>query len=122
MTIPKITTMGLFQVLRNELNELDWEKNKLVILFAFIALSPTIYAIPNTQTFYYVTLSLLVTWLFRLLSNVSLEMLVFLFAYCSILAGVNIGECSIIAKGAVVVTDVPSYGIWGGVPSKKLKK
>ena len=43
-------------------------------------------------------------------------------ACSSILAGVNIGECSIIAMGAVVVTDVPSYEIWGGVPSKKIKE
>lgn len=46
---------------------------------------------------------------------------VWLCAGSSILAGVNIGERSIIAMGGVVVTDVPSYEIWGGVPAKKIK-
>ncbi len=37
-----------------------------------------------------------------------------------ILPGVKIGKCSIIAAGAVVTKDVPSYSIYGGNPAKKI--
>lgn len=40
---------------------------------------------------------------------------------CRILAGVNIGERSIIAAGAVVTKDVESETIVGGVPAKVIK-
>ncbi|HEU4496894.1 MAG TPA: acyltransferase [Flavobacterium sp.] len=40
---------------------------------------------------------------------------------CRILDGVRIGKGAIIAAGAVVNKDVPSYSIYGGVPAKKIK-
>lgn len=40
----------------------------------------------------------------------------------TILPGVKVGECSVIAAGAVVTEDVPSYTIVGGVPAKKIKQ
>jgi len=38
-----------------------------------------------------------------------------------ILPNVKIGKCSIIAAGAVVVSDVPSFSIYGGIPAKLIK-
>ena len=35
-------------------------------------------------------------------------------------SGVSIGDGCIIAAGAVVTTDLPPYGIFGGVPAKKI--
>ncbi len=37
-----------------------------------------------------------------------------------ILPGVNIGECAVVAAGAVVKDDVPAFGLVGGVPAKPL--
>lgn len=34
------------------------------------------------------------------------------------LAGVTVGECSIIAAGAVVTKDVEPFSVYGGVPAK----
>lgn len=39
----------------------------------------------------------------------------------TILEGVNIGDGAVVAAGAVVTKDVPSYAIVGGVPSKVIK-
>jgi len=39
----------------------------------------------------------------------------------TILAGVTIGKGSIIAAGALVISDIPACEIWGGIPAKKLK-
>ncbi|MBE6056056.1 hypothetical protein FDB88_16830 [Clostridium sporogenes] len=39
----------------------------------------------------------------------------------TILCGVTIGKCSIVAAGAVVTKDVPDYTIVGGVPAKIIK-
>ena len=39
----------------------------------------------------------------------------------TILAGVTIGNGSIIAAGSVVNKDIPSCEIWGGVPAKKIR-
>lgn len=39
----------------------------------------------------------------------------------TILKGVTIGRSSIIAAGSLVVKDVPSYSIVGGVPAKVIK-
>jgi len=38
-----------------------------------------------------------------------------------ILRGVSIGDGAVIAAGAVVNHDVPSYEIWGGVPARKIR-
>lgn len=40
----------------------------------------------------------------------------------NILAGVAIGESAIIASGAVVTKDIDSFGIYAGVPAKKIKQ
>lgn len=37
-----------------------------------------------------------------------------------IIEGVTINSGSIVAAGSVVITDIPSYEVWGGVPAKKL--
>lgn len=42
-------------------------------------------------------------------------------ANVSIMSGVNIGDGCIIAAGAVVTKDIPSYSIIGGVPAKLIK-
>ena len=38
-----------------------------------------------------------------------------------ILPGVTIGEGAVVAGGAVVTKDIPSFEIWGGVPAKKIR-
>lgn len=38
-----------------------------------------------------------------------------------ILQGVNIGDNSVVAAGAIVTKNIPSGEIWGGVPAKKIK-
>lgn len=38
----------------------------------------------------------------------------------TILAGVTIGECSVVGAGAVVIEDVEPYTVVGGVPAKEL--
>ena len=43
-------------------------------------------------------------------------------AGCIILKGVTIGKNSVIAAGAVVTTDVPSFSIVGGVPEKLIRR
>ncbi len=37
-----------------------------------------------------------------------------------ILPGVNIGECAVVAAGAVVRDNVPDFGLVGGVPAKPI--
>ena len=41
---------------------------------------------------------------------------------CSILAGIRIGEGSVIAAGSVVNKDVPPFSVMAGVPAKIVKK
>lgn len=41
---------------------------------------------------------------------------------CTVLDGVKIGDNAIIAAGAVVVSDVPPYTIFGGIPAKLIKR
>ena len=40
----------------------------------------------------------------------------------TILQGVHIGNGAVIAAGAVVTKDVPSYEVWGGVPAKFIRQ
>lgn len=47
---------------------------------------------------------------------------VWIAAGAHILRGVKIGDGAIIAAGAVVTQDVPSYEVWGGVKARCLKK
>lgn len=54
-------------------------------------------------------------------SEIYIEKNVSIFTGAMILEGVHIGEGSIIAAGAVVVKDIPSYTVVGGVPAKKIK-
>lgn len=39
-----------------------------------------------------------------------------------VLQGVTIGDGAVVAAGAVVTKDVPSYEVWGGVPAKFIRK
>ncbi|MDU7028122.1 acyltransferase [Robinsoniella peoriensis] len=39
-----------------------------------------------------------------------------------VLQGVSIGDGAVIAAGAVVTKDIPSYEVWGGVPAKFIRK
>lgn len=43
-------------------------------------------------------------------------------ARCIIMCGVKIGNGAIIAAGSVVTKDIDPYGIYGGVPAKKIKE
>ena len=36
--------------------------------------------------------------------------------------GVNIGDCSRIAAGSVVINDIPADEVWGGNPAKFIRK
>jgi acetyltransferase-like isoleucine patch superfamily enzyme len=46
----------------------------------------------------------------------------FIGAHSTILRGVDIGECSIVAAGSTVVKSIPDYELWGGTPAKFLRK
>ena len=46
---------------------------------------------------------------------------VWLGANVVVLAGVNIGDGSIVGAGAVVTRSIPSNEIWGGIPARKIK-
>ncbi|MCG2659190.1 MAG: acyltransferase [Kiritimatiellae bacterium] len=45
-----------------------------------------------------------------------------LFTNVTVLMGVTIGECSMVAAGAVVTSDVPDWTLVGGVPAKVIKR
>ena len=45
----------------------------------------------------------------------------YLGAGCTILHGVTVGECAVVAAGAVVVGDVPAYSVVAGVPARVVK-
>lgn len=44
-----------------------------------------------------------------------------LFANVTILMGVTVGECAMVAAGAVVTDDVPAWTLVGGIPAKVIK-
>lgn len=39
----------------------------------------------------------------------------------TVLQGVNIGDGSIVAAGAVVTKDIPEYEVWGGIPARFIR-
>ena len=45
----------------------------------------------------------------------------YLGAGCTILQGVTVGECAVVAAGAVVIGDVPAYSVVAGVPARVVK-
>jgi acetyltransferase-like isoleucine patch superfamily enzyme len=45
-----------------------------------------------------------------------------LFANATVLMGVTIGECAMVAAGSVVVSDVPPWTLVGGIPARILKQ
>lgn len=45
---------------------------------------------------------------------------VVIFSRAVILPGVRIGDGAVVAAGAVVTKDVPSFEFWGGVPARKI--
>lgn len=45
-----------------------------------------------------------------------------LFTNVTVLMGVTIGECAMVAAGAVVTSDVPDWTLVGGVPAKIIKR
>lgn len=46
---------------------------------------------------------------------------VWICAGCTVIAGVKIGDKSVLAAGSIVTKDVPSGELWGGVPANKIK-
>lgn len=46
---------------------------------------------------------------------------VWICAGCTIIAGVKVGDRSILAAGSVVTQDVPAGELWGGVPARRIK-
>lgn len=47
---------------------------------------------------------------------------VWIASYAIILAGVSIGDHSVVGAGSVVTRDIPSYQLWAGNPAKFIKE
>jgi acetyltransferase-like isoleucine patch superfamily enzyme len=56
------------------------------------------------------------------IAGVVIETGAYIGAGATVLAGVRIGRCSVVAAGAVVAHDVPPYTVVGGVPAREIKK
>lgn len=57
----------------------------------------------------------------RVKGDIIVEDDVWIGANVTILPGVHIGKCSVIGAGSVVTKDVDSYGIYVGVPARKIR-
>lgn len=44
-----------------------------------------------------------------------------LFANVTVLMGVTVGECAVVAAGALVISDIPSWTLVGGIPARPIK-
>ncbi|QHI73919.1 galactoside O-acetyltransferase [Aminipila terrae] len=53
--------------------------------------------------------------------NIKVEDEVWIGANVTVLPGINIGKCSVIGAGSVVINDVESYCVYAGVPAKKIR-
>lgn len=53
--------------------------------------------------------------------DINIEQDVWIGANVTIIKGVTVGRCAILAAGSVVVKDVPPYSIFGGTPAKLIK-
>lgn len=53
-------------------------------------------------------------------SKTIIEPFAFVGTNAVIMPGIKIGEAAVIAAGAVVTRDVPSYEVWAGVPARKI--
>jgi acetyltransferase-like isoleucine patch superfamily enzyme len=42
-------------------------------------------------------------------------------ANCTVVAGVRIGRCAVVGANSVVTSEVPDYGVVGGVPAKPIQ-
>lgn len=58
----------------------------------------------------------------RKTSKVTVKEGAYIGANATILCGVTVGKCAVVAAGAIVLTDVPDYTVVGGVPAKPIKK
>jgi acetyltransferase-like isoleucine patch superfamily enzyme len=54
-------------------------------------------------------------------SSITVKRGAVLFANVTVLMGVTIGECAMVAAGAVVTTDVPDWTMVAGVPARPIK-
>ena len=56
------------------------------------------------------------------IASVHIERGAFIGAGATILAGVRVGQCSVVGAGAVVTEDVPPYTVVGGIPAHVISK
>lgn len=56
------------------------------------------------------------------IAPVEIEENVWIASKATILKGVTVGKCSVVAASAVVTKNIPAYEVWGGVPAKFIKQ